>query len=84
MSGEADVWAMYSANIKNVFSGFSESSVDQHFLEFLKNNQVSKVYIAPDLDRTGTNWSYKVQDALRTTNIDLEIIQLPADLGDKR
>ena len=59
VSGEADVWAMDSANIPNVFSGFTESSVSAKLEQFLLENGVTKLFLAPDLDNTGSNWAKK-------------------------
>ncbi len=36
VSGEADVWALLSAGIDHVFSGYSEASVPADFLEYLQ------------------------------------------------
>lgn len=83
VSGEADRWAMYSAGIKHVLSGYSESMVPAELIPALQAAGVITVYIAPDLDDTGRAWAGKVATALQGSGIELDCRTLPADLGDK-
>ncbi len=81
VSGEADVQAMYSAGIRHVMSGFSESKVPDNLAEYLIGLGASLVYIAPDLDPTGATWAQKVARALQNSPLELEAHNLPEELG---
>ena len=84
VSGEADVWAMYSAGIENVVScGYSETTIPDGLVEFLTQLGVSTLHIAPDLDETGERWASEISSRLRGSNIVLDAICLPAELGAK-
>ena len=81
VSGEADVWAMHSAGIKHVLSGFGESHVVPDLVSLLGGFGVKTVYIAPDLDDTGEWWARKVSQRLNDCGISFEARQLPETLG---
>jgi len=83
VSGEADVWAMHSAGIEHVISGFGESHVVPDLGSILGGFGVNTVYIAPDLDETGVRWAKKVSERLWGSGIHLEALQLPETLGRK-
>ncbi|MBI5944641.1 MAG: hypothetical protein HY864_09750 [Chloroflexi bacterium] len=82
VSGEPDVWAMRSALIPHVFSGFTEKVINPNFSDFLHSMGVKRLYIAPDLDETGAAFACKVAAALLGTGIELDCRQLPAELGE--
>lgn len=81
VSGEPDVWAMRSAGIPYVFSGFTEKAISPLFADFLQSMGVLRLYIAPDLDETGAAFARKIVTALQGTGIELDCRQLPAELG---
>lgn len=83
VSGEADTWAMYSAGIRHVLSGFTESAVSENLAEYLANMGATVLYIAPDLDPTGARWARLVAQALQDSPIELDARNLPPELGDK-
>ena len=83
VSGEPDVWALRSAGINHAMSGFTEASVSQRLRDVLYSLGVLIVYIAPDLDPTGQQWSRKIATALNGSGIELDCRALPAALGSK-
>lgn len=82
VSGEPDVWAMRSAGIPYAFSGFTEKTISPQFADFLQSMGVMRLYIAPDLDKTGAAWAGKVAAALEGTGIELDCRRLPEELGE--
>ncbi|MCC7119892.1 MAG: hypothetical protein IT310_15310 [Anaerolineales bacterium] len=83
VSGEADVWAMQSAGIAHVISGYTEASVSKELPAYLESMGVTVLYIAPDLDQTGAGFAGKVARVLQESSIELDARQLPKELGDK-
>ena len=83
VSGEPDVWALRTAGINHAMSGFTEAAVSQSLRDFLYSLGVLIVYIAPDRDPQGKNWSRKIAAALSGSGIELDCRELPAELGTK-
>lgn len=83
VSGEADVWAMQSAGVTHVMSGYTEARVSPELPAYLESMGVTVLYIAPDLDQAGAAFARKVTRALQESNIELDARQLPKELGDK-
>jgi hypothetical protein len=83
VSGEADVWAMHSAGVGHVLSGFGESYVISDLGDALRALGVRVVRLAPDLDDTGNVWAGKVTQRLKGCDIALDARQLPHNLGPK-
>lgn len=86
VSGEADVWAMYSAGIRNVFScGFTERNVVAGLPGRLKTWGVKKLYLAPDCDTVGMEWAAEIQAVLLAAGSPVEVIilALPAEIGSR-
>lgn len=83
VSGEADVWAMQSAGITHVMSGYTEASVSKELPAYLESMGVTVLYIAPDLDQAGAKWARLIAQALQESSIELDARQLPKELGDK-
>jgi hypothetical protein len=82
VSGEADVWAMQSAGITHVMSGYTESHVSLELPEYLESMGVTVLYIAPDLDPTGERWARLIAQTLQESSIELDARQLPSELGE--
>lgn len=83
VSGEADVWAMQSAGVTHVMSGYTEASVSKELPAYLESMGVTVLYIAPDLDQAGARWARLIAQALQESSIELDARQLPDTLGDK-
>jgi hypothetical protein len=83
VSGEADVWAMKSAGIGHVFSGYTESNVPKGLGNFLASWGVNTLLIAPDRDDAGTRWAGKVANQVANSGIEVIAYQLPDELGEK-
>ncbi|MEK6753466.1 MAG: hypothetical protein AABZ00_14510 [Chloroflexota bacterium] len=83
VSGEADVWAMQSAGVTHVMSGYTEAQVSTELPAYLESMGVTVLYIAPDLDQAGARWARLIAQALQESSIELDARQLPDTLGDK-
>lgn len=83
VSGESDVWAMHSAGIRNVMSGFGENSVIPDLIEQLSNFGIDELCIVPDLDLTGERWAELIAHRLSGSDIKLVVLQLPDTFGNK-
>jgi hypothetical protein len=82
VSGQPDTWAMHSAGIPYVLSGFTEAQVPEGLAAYLQDLGVLTLYIAPDLDSTGARWAQLVYEALRESSIELDARALPEELGE--
>jgi len=83
VSGEADVWAMHSASIGHVLSGFTENKISDNLVSYLESLGVEVLSIAPDLDNSGARWARLVTQVLHYSPIELDARQLPENLGTK-
>lgn len=82
VSGQPDTWAMHSAGIPHVLSGFTEAQVPECLAAYLQDLGVTLLYIAPDLDPTGERWARLIAQTLRESSIELDARILPAELGE--
>jgi hypothetical protein len=84
VSGEADVWSMWTAGIEHVLScGYTENHVPENLPVILKKFGVNLLYIAPDLDPTGQRWAQSIIDCLADSGIVVDIRRLPEGLEEK-
>ena len=83
VSGEADVWAMQSAGVTHVMSGYTEAQVSPELPTYLESMGVTVLYIAPDLDQAGARWARLIAQTLQESSIELDARQLPNTLGNK-
>lgn len=81
VSGEPDVWAMHSAGIPHVFSGFSENHVIDNLAEIMTQLGVKNLYIAPDRDDAGERWARLIAARMQNSGIELDVRRIPDSFG---
>ena len=79
-AGEPDVWALRSAGVYHVLSGYTEAAAPDRLAEYLQSHGVTVLYIAPDLDLAGERWAGKIAAAIEASGIELDCRELPANL----
>jgi len=80
-AGEPDVWALRSAGVYHVLSGFTEAAIPDGLEKLLQALGVTVLYIVPDLDLTGERWAAKIAAVLADSGIELDCRELPQELG---
>lgn len=79
-SGEADVWALYSAGIHHAACMIpGERNPTPELLTALQTLGVLTVYIAPDVDAKGRSWARVMAGFFENSGIELDVRQIPVD-----
>ena len=83
-SGEADVWACWSAGIYNVTCTLhGEGTIPPWLVDSLHTLKVQTVQIWPDCDPAGIHHAAKLRTALAESGIGLDVYALPFEMGSK-